>query len=298
MLSDVLRSVSLVDAAECRVQLRAPWRLDLGASERSGVISIREGGAVLRVRDAVIPLGPGDLCILLQPGPAELSDGSGVEVPASVCPEGPCTKYGCDQGEADTVAVVGSFALEDRLAHPFLASLPPLLHLTRGDTAGRIEATLSLLHAEASDLGLGSPLSIARLFELLFIQTLRAYLERRCTVCENSGSSWLRAVTDPELFVGLEAIHAAPTDPWTVERLARRVGMSRTAFATRFSEAMGMSPMRYVTRWRLHLAAQALSANATLADAAEVAGYGSEAAFAKAFKREIGISPGRFRSST
>lgn len=295
LLTQVMCSVSLSQARECSLEARAPWSVSVGDG-RSGLVAIREGRAVLRVEQHALELGPGDLCVLLEPGTAVLSDRADPAVTPRSCPEGRCTHLsGGGQGPV-TRAIVGSFLLEDRLAHPFLAQLPPLLHLQRDDTAGRIEATLALLSAEAADLGMGSPLSIARLFELLFIQTLRAYLERSCTVCEASGASWLRAVTDLELFPALEALHADPLRPWTVARLARCAGMSRTAFALRFSDAMGLTPMRYVTRWRLHLAATALADGATLSDAAEEAGYGSEAAFAKAFKRELGVSPGRFRS--
>lgn len=278
------------------MRLRAPWSLDLTTPGRCGLVAVRSGRAVLQLEAGAIPLEAGDLCILLEPGAARLVDAVGSTASPVRCPEGACTSL----HEADddgTRAIVGSFELVDRLAHPFLSSLPPLLHLTTADTRGRIEASLSLLAAEAADVGMGSALSIARLFELVFLQTLRAYLEHRCTVCEVSGASWLRAVTDPELRSAVAAVHEQPLEDWSVERLARRVGMSRTSFATRFSASMGMSPMRYLTRWRLHLAATRLAEHGTLAEAAEAAGYGSEAAFAKAFKRELGVSPGRFRAT-
>ncbi len=292
LLTNVMDAIALRDARECRVALHGDWAVEVAGPARSGFAALREGKARLHFAGLELEMEAGDLCILLEPGPAVLARQGATVTSPTRCPEGSCTRMGYADGSQ---AIVGSFALVDRLAHPFLAQLPPLLHLQRADTEGRIAQTLALLDAESSDLGMGSALSIGRLFELLFIQTLRAYMERRCAVCEESGPSWLRTVADTELSPALEAIHAAPRQDWTVASLARMVGMSRTTFATRFRASMGCSPMHYVTRWRLHLGASALSEGATLAEAAGRAGYRAEAAFAKAFKRELGVPPGRFR---
>ena len=275
-VDDIVASTSMWDVRVACHAPSGPWSLALDPG-CARLVAVDAPAVVVR-GEGEIPLGAGDLILVLDSAPTTVR-GVG------------------DVGGGSVGLLVGGWQLEDRLAHPFLAQMPPVLHLTAGDVEGRIATLLGLLREEVGG-GAGSPWAEARLVELLFLEVLRAYLHGHCALCEESGPSWLRASLDPELRPVLAAIHTSPLEDWTVERLARLAGMSRTSFATRFTASMGSGPMHYVTRWRLHLGAQALrSRGATLAEAAEAAGYGSEAAFAKAFKRETGTAPGRFRRS-
>jgi transcriptional regulator GlxA family with amidase domain len=132
------------------------------------------------------------------------------------------------------------------------------------------------------------------LTDLLFIQAIRAHISQ-VKDCPNS-TGWLKAVADPQIGRALNLIHENPQAPWTVASLADEVSMSRSSFAARFTELLEISPLSYVTSWRMQKAQEMLRQGAdNLADIANRTGYQSEAAFRKAFKRETGQAPGSFR---
>jgi AraC family transcriptional regulator, alkane utilization regulator len=135
---------------------------------------------------------------------------------------------------------------------------------------------------------------MARLTELLFIEMLRRYMAQ----LHEEDVGWLAALKDRHTCRALTALHARPTEPWTVETLASEVGLSRSALVRRFDRLLAMSPMRYLATWRLHLAARALrDGTENIAAIAWQSGYGSEEAFSRAFKRCFGTSPAAWRRS-
>ncbi len=132
---------------------------------------------------------------------------------------------------------------------------------------------------------------IGRLLDILFVQAIREWAVERPT---NLG--WMSGLGDPNIGRSLSAIHEDPARGWTVDALASIAGMSRSAFAQRFSSIVGATPLRYVTTWRLNVAADHLrSGTAKIGEIASMVGYGSEAALARAFKAEFGQTPGAFR---
>jgi AraC-like DNA-binding protein len=162
----------------------------------------------------------------------------------------------------------------------------------------QLRATIDLLVAEVKKPMEGSEHIISCLIELMFLHTIRSYVREDCKMCSEIGPSWLRAVTDKKLRRVLIAIHRDPLRSCTVTSLAAIARMSRTAFALHFRATMGYSPLHYVTRWRLHLAARKLNDKQTsISEAAVVSGYTSEAAFARAFKRTFGVTPGEWRKT-
>jgi AraC-like DNA-binding protein len=135
---------------------------------------------------------------------------------------------------------------------------------------------------------------LAKLAELLFVEAMRRYMEG----LPPQGKGWLAGVRDAHIGRALALLHAEPAKPWTVDTLAREAALSRSALAERFASLVGESPMHYLTRWRLALAAQALRSNSdAIARVAERSGYESEAAFNRAFKREFGVPPAAWRKS-
>jgi AraC-like DNA-binding protein len=133
---------------------------------------------------------------------------------------------------------------------------------------------------------------ITRLGDILVVQAIRAWIETDPT----ARTGWLGALKDRHIGRALALIHRDPAHDWTVPSLARQVAMSRSAFAARFTELVGEPAMRYVTRWRIYVAMDALKQQDTsLAELASRLGYRSEAAFSRAFKRVIGVSPGAIR---
>jgi len=146
--------------------------------------------------------------------------------------------------------------------------------------------------AEASANQLAAETVITRLSEILFIQAVRTYM----STVGNGDTGWFNALKDPQIGQALTLIQHQPEEPWTVESLACRVSLSRSAFSAKFKQLVGESPMQYITRVRLTKAAALLRRNsATLVEVATSIGYDSEVAFSKAFRRYFGIAPGAYR---
>jgi transcriptional regulator GlxA family with amidase domain len=168
------------------------------------------------------------------------------------------------------------------------------VELGDGPAAAWITATLKHGASETHAPGPGSDAMLGRLAELLFVEAMRRYTAS--LPAEQAG--WLAGLRDPHVGRALALLHADPARDWEVEALARETGLSRSALGERFAHLIGEPPMQYLTRWRLALAAQALSAgNDAVARIAERVGYESEAAFNRAFKREFGSPPAAWRRS-
>ena len=141
----------------------------------------------------------------------------------------------------------------------------------------------------------GSEVMVNRLADILFIQCVRAHIASSSETCK---SGWLRAIFDPKIGTALKAMHERIENPWTVETLAVAAGMSRSAFALRFRELLGETPLEYLTNWRMYKATGLLrEGDKKLFEVAKSVGYDSDAAFSKAFKRVLGVAPREFRRS-
>jgi AraC-like DNA-binding protein len=190
--------------------------------------------------------------------------------------------------------VCGYMACDPRLCRPILSSLPEVIKVNiRSDAAGqRLENYIRHLVEEAGSESPGSSAMLAKLSEALFVDTLRRYIAG--LPAEQTG--WLAGTRDPIVGKSLAILHRRPQHPWTIAELAREVGLSRSALVDRFSRYLSEPPMTYLARWRLQLAARALgSTSHSVAQIAADVGYESEAAFNRAFKREFGLPPARFR---
>jgi transcriptional regulator GlxA family with amidase domain len=155
-----------------------------------------------------------------------------------------------------------------------------------------IQSTLRLMATEARDLRPGGETIITRLADILIIQTIRSWMAED----PSAQTGWLGALHDKQIGYAILLIQRDPARGWTVASLAEEVAMSRSAFALRFKELVGESPMQYITRWRMNLALNCLKKEkVSLIDLANRLGYQSEAAFSRAFKRFIRVSPGKAR---
>jgi AraC-like DNA-binding protein len=192
---------------------------------------------------------------------------------------------------ARCVLICGGLQFSGVTAHPLVERLPDTILLRRAEreTYDWLRPTLDSKAREIADPRPGTSVVLLRLAELLVIQALRSWMEG----CPGGGCAWLQGMKDPHIGRSLALIHSQPGQPWDLENLARSVGLSRAVFAERFARLMGDSPKHYLTGWRMHLASIWLrEAPATLAETAERLGYGSEAAFSRAFKRHFGLAPG------
>jgi AraC family transcriptional regulator, alkane utilization regulator len=314
VLSDVLRRLHLASAIFLRGEFSAPWafasvdvatfcsivrpqanRLVLFhlAVEGSFSIALETGEqAIARAGDAVV-LPYCDMHKMGFPADAEPVPIAQL-LPMPPWSEMPVVRHG--GGGPPTRILCGYLHCDDLLFNPLLRALPRLI-LVRpsSDRAAQWREASLRYTLEQSEAGPGGNELASRLAELVLIDCLRQYAEG----VEASDSSWLAALADPVLARTLMLIHDEPAEPWTVERLARRVAVSRSILADRFTRTLGVSPMRYVAQWRAQLAADLLRANSELglSAIARRVGYESEAAFSRAFKRQLGMSPAAWRAA-
>lgn len=214
-----------------------------------------------------------------------------VERAKVVCRSGITLQFG---GDGPLTSIIsGVFHFEEGSTHPLYRVLPPYIVLKgeSGQATEWIDATLRLLSFESMEVRPGVRTVLDRLCDVLFIQSLRGWIRT-----DDATEGLPMAVKDPAIDEALDLMQRLPHEAWTVERLAQRVSMSRSVFAERFRRLLGDTPMDYLQRWRMHLAAQMLrDGRESTAQIAGKVGYESEASFAKAFKRTIGVAPGAFR---
>jgi AraC-like DNA-binding protein len=191
--------------------------------------------------------------------------------------------------------VCGYMTFDPHLSRPILSGLPPVLKVNiRTDRSGQwLESSILHLVEEAASGRVGSAAMLAKLSEALFVDTLRRYVAG----LPEHKTGWLSGARDPIVGKSLGLLHSRVAHPWTIADLADEVGISRSALVERFTRYLSEPPMTYLTRWRLQLAARSLEKTSRgVAEIAAGVGYESEAAFNRAFKREFGKPPGRYRS--
>ena len=193
-----------------------------------------------------------------------------------------------------TKFVCGYLVCDPQLSKAFLGGLPPIFKVNIGnDSSGQwLENSIRYSVGQAVASQTGSEIVVAKLSEALFAETLRRYVD----LLPPGQTGWLAGARDPDVGNALAMVHRQPSDPWTIAELARRVGVSRSVLAERFRHFLGVPPMAYLTRWRLQLGAQLLTSSShSVAQISAEVGYESEPAFNRAFKREFGSPPARFR---
>ena len=190
--------------------------------------------------------------------------------------------------------VCGYMACDPLLGRPILHSLPSAFKVNlRADRSGQwLENSILHLVEEAASGRAGSDAMLSKLSEALFVETLRRYISGM----PKQERGWLAGARDPIVGKSLTLFHTRVQHPWTIAELAREVGLSRSTLVERFTRYLAEPPMTYLTRWRLQLAARALSVTSRgVAEIGADVGYESEAAFNRAFKREFGLPPARYR---
>lgn len=284
-------------AVYARLETSAPWGLSFtgGQSARFGLVV--RGGCLLNVEGAKQPIAltAGDCYLLVKGTPYVLRDS--LNTPTAKCTDVVRDKVGgvVELGGGGTPATVicGWFMFDALSARPLMELMPELIHV-RMDQARThaMTGTLQLLAMETEAPGLGSSLVISRLADILFVQAIRAHVAGS----SETKAGWLAALTDRKIGAALRAMHKDIAKPWSVDALAASATMSRSAFALRFKERVGESPLEYLTRWRMFKAGCLLrQSDQSLGEIAEVVGYDSDAAFSKAFKRSTGAAPGAYR---
>lgn len=315
VLSDVLRAVRLTGAVYFDVRAREPWVAETPATssicarvmpEFDHVIAFHimlegwcwaqladesEPAVKLEAGDAVIfPDGEGhymatergkraqpDMNLYYRPHdralPFVLNELGGAGAPARFV----CGYLGCDA----------------RPFNPIVNALPRMLHVRADSRGGALTHDLiRVALQEHEQPRAGGETILSKLSELMFLQAVRQYVDS----LPPHATGWLSGLRDRQISAALALMHGRPGESWTLDMLAREVGMSRSAFAERFTQLMGVSPMQYLSNWRLQRAARLLERQGmSVARAAAEVGYESEAAFNRAFKKQVGVPPGAWR---
>ena len=197
-------------------------------------------------------------------------------------------------GGGDCLTIGGHFAFEGRHAEMLLGMLPPIVHLREESDKAAMRWSVERLMQELREPQPGGTLIAQQLAQMMLVQALRLHLKEGA----QGGIGWLFALADRQMSAAITAMHGEPARRWTIEGLADIAGMSRSSFAARFRRTVGASPMDYLTRWRMMLAADRLANSGdTISALAQAAGYESESAFSTAFKRVIGHAPRHYARS-
>jgi AraC-like DNA-binding protein len=303
VLSDLLGTIRLRSMVFAQTVLAPPWGISAGPSRQIAFHILARGHAWLEIDDREPLRVQEGNAVLLAPGRAHTLRDSLRTRPRPLSEwmeSGAFSPLSGDAGrgaEAGALLVCGCFRFEDEGSEALISALPPVIHSGElpGDVGPWVAQTIKLITAESAVQGPGTATVVDRLCDVLFVYLLRSYLSESA----QRGPSLLRALADPPIGASLRLIHESPDKAWTVPSLAARVGMSRSAFAARFADAVGETPMRYLTLWRLRKAAGMLRAGrASIAEVAAHVGYDSEASFNKAFKRSMGVAPGVYRRAS
>jgi AraC-like DNA-binding protein len=316
VLSDVLREVRLTGAVYFDIHAGAPWVASTPGSaticagvmpEFEHVIAFHimldgrgwaqladqsEPALCLDAGDAVIIARGDGHSIASKPGMHTVASSELYRRPTSATLPFVLNEFG-GQGEKARF-VCGFLGCDLRPYNPVIEALPRLLHVRRSSAAGLLTFDLMRIALEESqNRRAGGEAILSKTSELMFVQAVRQCIDG----LPEESAGWLAALRDGQVSVALRAMHAKPAERWTLDTLGREVGLSRTAFAERFSAVMGLPAMQYLSNWRLQLAAGLLQTHrSSIAQIATEVGYESEASFNRAFKRQVGMPPGAWRS--
>jgi AraC-like DNA-binding protein len=295
-LSDILTLLKPKSYITAGFDAAGVWAVRFaGRSGRIKCYAITSGQCWLSVDGVTGPtrLRAGDCFVL--PGGRSFILGSDIDVePLSARVVFAGAHYGgvvTHQGGGEVFLTGSRFDVDARQAGALLGSLPPLIHIEAAGDQAAMRWLIERMMDEARGERAGASLAAHHLAQLMLLQALRLYLSTR----RPEGVGWFFALADTHLSLALGAIHGEPGRHWTLDGLARSAGMSRSVFAQRFRETVGETPIAYLARWRMFLAADRLSQGRdSLAETATSLGYESESAFNTAFKRIMGCSPRRY----
>ncbi|TDD15949.1 AraC family transcriptional regulator [Nonomuraea diastatica] len=302
VLSDVIALMRTGRPRAARVEWRAPWGQRFPALPGSaGFQVVLEGaGRLLPQEGEPIALSAGDVLFFPRGHGYAMADTVSTPLAEPACDPlaeelGLFAADSSGGAGAATVLLCGGYRFDVSRAHPLLADLPDLVHLQ--GALGRdaeLSAAIGLLSTEVQRPGGGADTIVTSLLDMLLLYILRACFATEPGHCRVGG--WAAALADPGISAVLDAVHRDPAHPWTVQEMGERAGLSRSAFARRFTALVRQPPLTYLTWWRLAMAARLMrESDAVLGEIAARVGYSSEFAFSNAFKREHGMSPGRYR---
>lgn len=288
-MSEVIRVIRGGGTAHARlIRVSGPWGVRYPAFSGSGFhLVLRGTGWLVPPAGPPAPLNPGD--VVLAPFGAEHGLSHAPRALSSL-PVGAMGPLPPSPGPADFEFLCGAYRLAHGQRNDYFRMLPGVIAVSPDyERHPQLRSLAALLGTDATDTHPGAEAARTALCDLIIVYALRQWQE------DNGGAGW-PVTADEAVAAALREIHTSPGRLWTVRELSSTVGLPRATFTKRFSTAMGKTPMRYLIGWRLACAARLLQeTSAPLELIARQVGYSTEFAFGAAFRREYGISPGRFR---
>ena len=295
VLSDILSKVKLTSVVYFKSDFSEPWGMEIPKGPFAQFHIVTRGQCVLKTKNKSIQLFSGDIVVFPFGASHWLANSE-----TSVRYQGQDVMQSISTGnslfEGDKLSatlVCGHFEFDKSLKHPFIKELPSLIHIDDNDMKQFtwLRNISELIIEEAEKEQPGSGIIVNKLGEVLFVHTLRAYIEK-----QRHSSGFIAAIQDERISKVLKKIHRFPQNNWKLNQLAQVASMSRTSFANRFKFLIGETPFNYVTRWRMLKAQELLvESNFSVGEIAEQVGYQSEAAFNRVFKKYLLQTPLKFR---
>ncbi|WP_312164058.1 AraC family transcriptional regulator [Phenylobacterium sp.] len=296
-LSRILRDLRIVGVSYGCCRLSAPWGVNFPKDGTARLHFIIEGACWLRVEgQEPMRLDAGDAVLLPKGTTHCLSDTEhGRTTCISDMPVRPIGDrvYRLD-GPAAATAVIAccNVRFREPCLNPLLELMPVVVSVAGARSDPTLPALLAAMADEVLDQKIGAATVLSRLADVVITRLIRAWVRDGGREAEG----WMAAIHDPKIGRALAAIHQDPANDWSIEALARTAGLSRSMFAERFTRVLGLSPARYVARWRMYLASALLvEQGLSIAEVSGRLGYESGPAFSRAFKRHLGVSPGAMR---
>ncbi len=294
-LSDVLSLLKPRSFMSGAFDKGGDWSIGFGRHEGIKFQAVLSGGFWVCVEgvDEPVRVNAGD-CFLLPRGlPFRLtSDPALPPVDAHTLLDLPLNgRVGKINGGGDSFSAGCHFTFAGAHADLLLGMLPPIVHIRAESDKAAMRWFVERLMLELREPQPGGFVVAQQLATMILVQALRLQL----TEGSRGGVGWLFALSDKQMSTAIHAMHDDPAHRWTIQALAERAGMSRSNFALRFRQTVGTSPMEYLTRWRMMVAADRLATSGdAIAVVAPALGYESESAFGTAFKRVMGCSPRQY----
>lgn len=297
ILSDILSKVKLTSVVYFKSDFSEPWGMEIPKGPFAQFHIVTSGQCLLKTKDKSIRLFTGDIVVFPLGASHWLANNEnskrydGQEVVQSIL----SGKSLFEGDKLSTTLVCGHFEFDKSLDHPFVKELPSIIHINDTDIKqfSWLKSITDLVIAEAEREQFGSGVIVNKLGEILFVHTLRAYIEKNKSV-----NGFIAAIQDKRISKVLKEIHSSPQNDWKIEQLAKIAAMSRTSFSNRFKLLTGETPFNYITQWRLLQAKELLEeSKLSVGEIAEQVGYQSEAAFNRVFKKRVSLTPLKFRQN-
>jgi len=312
IIDDIMRSLRVSGSVLLRETYQSPWAIDVpDMASLSELLEVSSGKKVVAFhlvefghcivspeKGQEILLKAGEMIVCFGGQAHHLSQGApSIGQPISTLLKGGpiIQKPRKTDGIEGAGLLCGVFMLENTAFNPLFNSLPPIIHsaLSKQGELHNLSGVARIMADEINRSAMGSGYIIERLLEVLCAEIIRAHIE----AAPRHERGWSSGIKDPVISRAIAALHACPGDDWSVHLLASKVRMSPSRLAARFSQSVGDSPMAYLTKWRMNLACRELEHSKSNVDLiSSKLGYESPAAFSRAFKKHLGLSPAAWRT--